>query len=38
VDGIALFRDLVDRRVVLTNPSLFIAEQLGGSNDPSTRN
>ena len=30
VDGIALFQVLMDRRVVLTNPSLFIAEQLGG--------
>ena len=38
VDGIALVRSFIDHRVVLTNPSLFIAEQLGGSNDPFTRN
>jgi hypothetical protein len=38
LDGIALFRVLMDRRVVLINLSLFIAEQLAGSNDPSTRN
>jgi ABC-type transporter Mla MlaB component len=38
VDGIALFRALTDRHVVLTNPSLFIAEQLGSSPDTSTRN
>ena len=29
VDGIALVRSFIDRRVVLTNPSLFVAEQLG---------
>lgn len=38
VDGIALFRVLMDRRVVFANPSLFIAEQLGGSDDPYSRN
>jgi hypothetical protein len=38
VDGIALFRVLTDRNVVLANPSLFIAEQLGGSNNTSTEN
>jgi ABC-type transporter Mla MlaB component len=38
VDGMALFRVLMDRHVVLTNPSLFIAEQLGVSNKASTGN
>ena len=38
VDGIALFQVLMDRRVVLTNPSLFIAEQLGVSNNAPMRN
>jgi hypothetical protein len=33
VDGIALFQVLMGRHVVLSNPSLFIAEQLGGSNN-----
>jgi len=38
VDGIALFRVLMDRHVVLANASLFIAEQLEGSNNTSTGN
>jgi hypothetical protein len=29
IDGIRLFRDLMDRHAVITNPSPFIAEQLG---------
>jgi ABC-type transporter Mla MlaB component len=35
VDGIALFLVLADRHVAFTNPSLFIAEQLGISNNTS---
>jgi ABC-type transporter Mla MlaB component len=37
-DAIALFQVLIGRHVVLTNPSLFIAEQLRGSHNTSTRN
>jgi len=38
IDGISLFRVLMDRHVVLTNPCPFIAEQLGCSNIPSKEN
>jgi hypothetical protein len=38
VDGIALFQALMGRHVVVTNPSLFIAEQLEGSKNTSTGN
>ena len=38
IDGINLFRVLMDRHVVFTNPCPFIAEQLGCSNIPSTEN
>ena len=38
IDGINLFRVLMDRHVVLTNPCPFIAEQLGFSNIPYTGN
>ena len=35
-DGINLFRGLMDRQVVLSNPCPFIAEQLGCSDISST--
>src|SRR5580700_8999241 len=38
IDGINLFRVLMDRQVVFTNPCPFIAEQLGFSSIPPTEN